>query len=146
MKMIRMKIEAKDNNQEKFFIFSDNDLCRRNEKVCNNYVKIHTSEDNVNESSVQKIKNKNKFLYKVTTTVSKELYEMAKSNGIKWSRAIEIGIKAILQNKNELKKIRQNFDERITKVEKSNSYIQNKLWKLIAVLKEKGILDKGEYL
>jgi post-segregation antitoxin (ccd killing protein) len=141
-----MKIEAKDNNQEKFFIFSNKDLYRSNEKVCNNYVKICTCEDNVNEIPVQKIKNKNKFLYKVTTTVSKELYEMAKSNGIKWSRAIEIGIKTILQNRNELKEIKQNFDERITKVEKNNSYIQNKLWKLIAVLKEKGILDKGEYL
>jgi post-segregation antitoxin (ccd killing protein) len=144
--MIKMKIEAKDNNQEKFFIFSDNDLYRRNEKVCNNYVKIHTSEDNVNEIPIQKIKNKNKFLYKVTTTVSKDLYEMAKSNGIKWSRAIEIGIKTILQNRNELKEIKQNFDDRIAKIEKNNSYIQNKLWKLIAVLKEKGILDKGEYL
>jgi post-segregation antitoxin (ccd killing protein) len=144
--MIRMKIEAKDNNQEKFFIFSDKDLYSSNEKVCNNYIKIHTSEDNSNEIPAQKIKNKNKFLYKVTTTVSKELYEMAKINGIKWSRAIEIGIKAILQNKNELKEIGQNFDERIIKVEKSNSYIQNKLWKLIAVLKEKGILGKGEYL
>jgi Trp operon repressor len=71
---------------------------------------------------------------------------MAKSNGIKWSRAIEVGIKAILQNRNELREIKQNFDERITKVEKGNSYLQNKLWKLIAVLKEKGILDKGEYL
>jgi post-segregation antitoxin (ccd killing protein) len=111
-----MKIEAKDNNQEKFFIFSNKDLYRSNEKVCNNYVKIHTSEDNSNEIPAQKIKNKNKFLYKVTTTVSKELYEMAKSNGIKWSRAIEIGIKAILQNKNELKEIRQNFDERIAKI------------------------------
>jgi post-segregation antitoxin (ccd killing protein) len=141
-----MKIEAKDNNQEKFFIFSDNNLYRRNEKICNNYVKIHTSEDNVNESSVQKIKNKNKFPYKVTTTISKELHEMAKSNGIKWSRAIEIGIKAILQNRNELKEIKQNFDDKIAKVEKNNSHIQNKLWKLIAVLKEKGILDKGEYL
>jgi post-segregation antitoxin (ccd killing protein) len=144
--MIRMKTGAKDNNQEKFFIFSNKDLYRSNEKVCNNYVKIHTSEDNGNEIPVQKIKNKNKFLYKVTTTVSKELYEMAKSNGIKWSRAIEIGIKAILQNRNELREIKQNFDERVTRVEKGNSYLQNKLWKLIAVLKEKGILDKGEYL
>jgi len=141
-----MKTEIKDNNQEKFFIFSNKDLYSSNEKICNNYVKIHTSEDNVNEIPVQKIKNKNKFLYKVTTTVSKELYEMVKSNGIKWSRAIEVGIKAILQNRNELREIRQNFDERITKVEKGNSYLQNKLWKLIAVLKEKGILDKGEYL
>jgi post-segregation antitoxin (ccd killing protein) len=141
-----MKMGAKDNNQEKFFIFSDKDLYRSNEKVCNNYIKIHTSEDNSNETFVQKIKNKNKFLYKVTTTVSKELYEMAKINGIKWSRAIEIGIKAILQKRNELKEIRQNFDERITRIEKGNSYLQNKLWKLIAVLREKGILDKGEYL
>jgi post-segregation antitoxin (ccd killing protein) len=141
-----MKMEAKDNNQEKFFIFSDKDLYSSNEKICNNYVKIHTSEDSVNEIPVQKIKNKNKFLYKVTTTVSKELYEMAKSNGIKWSRAIEVGIKTILQNRNEIKEIKQNFDDRIAKIEKNNSYIQNKLWKLIAVLREKGILAKGEYL
>ncbi|MEM5771424.1 MAG: hypothetical protein QW790_01605 [Candidatus Aenigmatarchaeota archaeon] len=71
---------------------------------------------------------------------------MAKANRIKWSRAIEIGIKTILQNRNELREIKQNFDERMAKMEKNNSYVQNKLWKLIAILKERGILSKGEYL
>ncbi|MEM5790516.1 MAG: hypothetical protein QXP77_00450 [Candidatus Aenigmatarchaeota archaeon] len=143
---MKMEINNKNDNQEKFFIFSDKDLYSSDEKVCNDYVKIHTFGDNGNESSVQKIKNKNKFSFRITTSVSKELYEMAKTNRIKWSRAIEVGIKTILQNKNELKEMRQNFDDRIAKIEKVNSYIQNKLWKLISILKEKGILAKGEYL
>ncbi|MEM5766376.1 MAG: hypothetical protein QW423_01940 [Candidatus Aenigmatarchaeota archaeon] len=141
-----MEISNKNDNQEKFFIFYDKDLYSSNEKICNNYVKIHTSDNDNNESSVQKIKNKNKFSLRITTSVSKELYEMAKANRIKWSRAIEVGIKTILQNKNELKEMRQNFDDRIAKIEKNNSYTQNKLWKLIAFLKEKGVLGKGEYL
>lgn len=144
--MIKMEISNKDRDKEKFFIFSNRNLSSSNEKICNNYVKIHTSDNDDNESSVQKIKNKNKFSFRITTSVSKELYEMAKVNRIKWSKAIEIGIKTILQNKNVLKEMRQNFDDRIAKIEKDNYYIQNKLWKLISILKEKGILAKGEYL
>jgi len=141
-----METEAKDNIKEKFFIFSDKDLYRSNEKVCNNYVKIHTSENNGNESSVQKIKNKNKFLFKVTTSVSKELYEIARANNIKWSRALEVGVKTILQNKTELKDLRGSFGKNIEELKKNVTYFQHKFWKLIAVLKEKGILAKGDYL
>ncbi|MEM7821440.1 MAG: hypothetical protein QXX38_01325 [Candidatus Aenigmatarchaeota archaeon] len=110
--------------------------------MVNSQIKLNSSEDDINTTSDKKIKN---FVI-ITTSISRYLYNLAKSEQIKWSRAIEVGIKTILQNRNELREIKQNFDDKITKLEKNNSYIQNKLWKLIAVLKEKGILGKGEYL
>jgi hypothetical protein len=57
----------KNNNKEKFFIFSNRNPYSSNEKLNNSQINLNNFESNVNKTSVQKIKNKNKLIFKKTT-------------------------------------------------------------------------------